>query len=82
MPRANNAQPPRTAFIRTVLVGLMPMANSSGEAHLARFAGPKTGICFVPQQTAHLRTIHIRHKTTHCLQGSPRQNSRPKKLIN
>ena len=57
-------------------------ANSSGDAHLARFARPKTGICFVPQQTTHLRTIHIRHKTTHCLQGSPRQNSKPKKLIN
>ena len=82
MPRANNAQPPRTAFIRIVLVGLMPRQTAAADAHLARFARPKTGICFVPQQTAHLRTIHIRHKTTHCLQGSPRQNTKPKKLIN
>jgi len=45
-----------------MLGGRMPTANSSGDAHLAWFARPETGICFVPQQTAHLRTIHIRHK--------------------
>lgn len=64
MPRANNAQPPRTAFIRTVLGRLMPRQTAAADAHLARFARPKMGICFVPQQTAHLRTIHIRHKNS------------------
>ena len=62
MPRANNAQPPRTAFIRMMLVGLMPRQTAAADAHLARFARPKTGICFVPQQATHLRTIHIKHK--------------------
>lgn len=62
MPRANNAQPPRTDFIRIMLGRRMPAANCSGDAHLAWFARSETGICFVRQQTAHLRTIHIKHK--------------------
>ena len=62
MPRANNAQPPRTAFIRIVLGGRMPTANSDGDVLLTWLARPETGICFVPQQATHLRTNHIKHK--------------------
>jgi hypothetical protein len=60
---ANNAQPPRTAFIHIMLGRLMPTANCNGDVHLTWFARPETGIFFVSQQATHLRTNRIKHKS-------------------
>ena len=82
MPRANNAQPPRTDFILIMLGRLMPTANSNGDAHLAWFARSETGICLCRnrQHTCVLSILSTKQRIVK--QGSPCQNSKPRKLIN